>query len=94
MPRTEDIRRRLLADRGMLPPIPPARPRVPLPTPLDPRKTQAMKMVEARTGHTIEWWLARGSSREVASQLAKRGTPIEQSTLFKWKDRLGLAGRG
>ena len=76
----------------MLPKEPQPRPRIPAPTPLAHRKTHTMLMVEARTGHTIEWWLARGSSREVAAELAKRGTKIEHTTLFKWKDRLGLNG--
>jgi len=80
----EKTRRKLLRDRGLiragqghLAPVPEA--------PLDPNKTLAMRLIEARLGRLIEDLLMEGSLKEVAVLLG-----IKESTVSKWRLRLGL----
>jgi hypothetical protein len=80
----ERIRRKVLKDRGLirtgqghLEPMPDE--------PNDPNKTLAMRLIEARLGRLIEDLLAEGSLKEVALLLG-----IKESTVSKWRLRLGL----
>lgn len=80
----ERFRRKLLKDRGLvrtgqghLEPMPDG--------PNDPNKTLAMRLIEARLDRQIEDLLSEGSLKEVATLLG-----IEESTVSKWRLRLGL----
>ena len=80
----ERVRRRILKERGLirtgqghLEPMPDE--------PVDPNKTLAMKLIEARLGVSIEELLSEGSLKEVALLLG-----IKESTVSKWRLRLGL----
>ena len=80
----ERIRRQVLKNRGLV--------RTgkghlePMPTePVDPNKTLAMRLIEARLGVMIEELLAEGSLKEVALLLG-----ISESTVSKWRLRLGI----
>ncbi len=80
----EKIRRKLLKDRGLvrtgkghLEPMPDE--------PDDPNKTLAMRLIEARLGVVIEELLSEGSLKEVAVL-----TGVKESTVSKWRLRLGL----
>lgn len=80
----EKIRRKLLKDHGLertgqghLEPVPDE--------PVDPNKTLAMRLIEARLGRLIEDLLMEGSLKEVADLLG-----IKESTVSKWRLRLGL----
>ena len=53
--------------------------------PGDPNKTLAMRLIEARLGKLIEELLSEGSLKEVAELLG-----IKESTVSKWRLRLGL----
>ena len=80
----ERVRRRILKERGLirtgqghLEPMPDE--------PVDPNKTLAMKLIEARLGVSIEELLSEGSLKEVGLLLG-----IKESTVSKWRLRLGL----
>ncbi|KKM75844.1 hypothetical protein LCGC14_1386030 [marine sediment metagenome] len=80
----ERVRRKILKDRGLvragkghLEPAPDE--------PGDPNKTLAMRLIEARLGVMIEELLSEGSLKEVAVLLG-----IKESTVSKWRLRLGL----
>ncbi len=80
----ERIRRKVLKDRGLirigkghLEPMPDE--------PVDPNKTLAMRLIEARLGKLIEELLSEGSLKEVAVLLG-----VKESTVSKWRLRLGL----
>jgi len=80
----ERIRRKVLKDRGLirtgkghLEPMPDE--------PEDPNKTLAMRLIEARLDRLIEDLLMEGSLKEVADLLG-----IKESTVSKWRLRLGL----
>lgn len=80
----ERVRRKLLKDRGLvragkghLEPMPDE--------PVDPNKTLAMRLIEARLDRLIEDLLMEGSLKEVALLLG-----IKESTVSKWRLRLGL----
>ena len=80
----EKTRRKLLRDRGLirtgqghLAPVPEE--------PVDPNKTLAMRLIEARLDRLIEDLLMEGSLKEVAVLLG-----IKESTVSKWRLRLGL----
>ncbi len=80
----ERIRRKVLKDRGLirtgkghLEPMPDE--------PVDPNKTLAMRLIEARLDRLIEDLLMEGSLKEVADLLG-----IKESTVSKWRLRLGL----
>jgi len=53
--------------------------------PIDPNKTLAMRLIEARLDRLIEDLLMEGSLKEVADLLG-----IKESTVSKWRLRLGL----
>lgn len=80
----EKIRRKVLKDHGLiragqghLEPTPDE--------PVDPNKTLAMRLIEARLDRLIEDLLMEGSLKEVALLLG-----IKESTVSKWRLRLGL----
>ena len=80
----ERIRRKVLKDRGLirtgkghLEPMPDE--------PVDPNKTLAMRLIEARLDRLIEDLLMEGSLKEVSDLLG-----IKESTVSKWRLRLGL----
>ncbi|KKM02994.1 hypothetical protein LCGC14_1778870 [marine sediment metagenome] len=80
----ERVRRKVLKDRGLirtghghLEPMPDE--------PIDPNKTLAMRLIEARLDRLIEDLLMEGSLKEVADLLG-----IKESTVSKWRLRLGL----
>ena len=53
--------------------------------PVDPNKTLAMRLIEARLDRLIEELLMEGSLQEVSLLLG-----IKESTVSKWRLRLGL----
>ncbi len=78
------VQNKILKDRGLkrkgegkLEPMPDE--------PVDPNKTLAMRLIEARLGRLIEDLLMEGSLQEVAVLLG-----IKESTVSKWRLRLGL----
>ncbi len=80
----ERVRRGVLKKRGLvrtgkghLEPMPDE--------PVDPNKTLAMRLIEARLGIMIEELLSEGSLKEVGLLLG-----IKESTVSKWRLRLGL----
>ncbi len=80
----ERVRRSVLKKRGLvrvgkghLEPMPDE--------PIDPNKTLAMRLIEARLDRLIEDLLMEGSLKEVADLLG-----IKESTVSKWRLRLGL----
>ncbi len=80
----EKMRRKVLKNHGLiragqghLEPMPDE--------PEDPNKTLAMRLIEARLGRLIEDLLMEGSLKEVADLLG-----IKESTVSKWRLRLGL----
>ncbi len=78
------VQNKILKDRGLkrkgeghLEPMPDE--------PVDPNKTLAMRLIEARLGRLIEELLIMGSLQEVSVLLG-----IKESTVSKWRLRLGL----
>ena len=80
----ERVRRKVLKDRGLIRTgqghLEPASTE-----PGDPNKTLAMRLIEDRLGVMIEDLLSEGSLKEVAVLLG-----IKESTVSKWRLRLGL----
>ncbi|KKL52720.1 hypothetical protein LCGC14_2282670 [marine sediment metagenome] len=80
----ERIRRKVLKDRGLIRTGQGHLEQAPDKA-VDPNKTLAMRLIEARHGRLIEDLLSEGSLKECADLLG-----IKESTVSKWRLRLGL----